>query len=468
MKRGSRFALACVASLGLLAAACTAEETDTESTEAAVSVTDAPSSTVAPSTDPTDTATTDTATTDTAATGDTTPAELPPLEGSTTGITDDTIKIGYLGADFGDLAAVGLAPELGDQPAVMQALVDDINANGGIAGRQIELKVEMYPGLSTAEQRQAACLSVTQDFGAAVVVIGASAGRDLVTCVSVVNETLTLGVVSMDKALFAEAEGRLFSSLMSWDRVFLGLAQGMGDEGLLDGRTVGVVSSESRGEVNDTIESVLIPALEAGGAEVPEFVVLPCPDGDNDCEQHEAAIQRLKDAEVEVVVNLASPTGGPVLVQAAANLGYEPQWATAGEATTKTVGQFYAGVPDAWNGAFGVSAPTVGVTTDQGLACLEVLSAAGLDYAPADDAAGFSAGNCGWLVTLQRAGEIAGPELNQATLIRAIESLGEIPTVYEIGTVSADQHDVANALDVADFDASAGQFVFRNTPFDVE
>ena len=35
---------------------------------------------------------------------------------STEGLTDDTIKIGVIGADFGALAEAGLAPDLGDQP----------------------------------------------------------------------------------------------------------------------------------------------------------------------------------------------------------------------------------------------------------------------------------------------------------------------------------------------------------------
>src|SRR5215213_7289518 len=62
-----------------------------------------------------------------------------PLEGSTRGLTDDTIKIGFIGADFGALAEAGIAPDLGDQKKTIQAFVDDINDDGGIAGRQVVL-----------------------------------------------------------------------------------------------------------------------------------------------------------------------------------------------------------------------------------------------------------------------------------------------------------------------------------------
>ena len=115
-----------------------------------------------------------------------------PLEGSTVGLTDDTIKIGYLGADFGALAEIGLAPDLGDQSKIVQSVVDEINDNGGIGGRQIELKLLLVDGTAGPEVGQAACIEMTEDFGAFAVILGPAMSRDIARCTAVTNETLTI------------------------------------------------------------------------------------------------------------------------------------------------------------------------------------------------------------------------------------------------------------------------------------
>ncbi len=61
------------------------------------------------------------------------------VTGPAPGVTDDTIKIGVTYVDTASLKAVGLNFDLGDYVATYQALVDDINAGGGINGRQLEV-----------------------------------------------------------------------------------------------------------------------------------------------------------------------------------------------------------------------------------------------------------------------------------------------------------------------------------------
>src|SRR5687768_10787166 len=68
---------------------------------------------------------TDTGDTDTGDTTESTAPEVP--QGSTKGITDDTIKIGFIGADFSALEETGLVPVLGDQEKIVNSIVEDIN-----------------------------------------------------------------------------------------------------------------------------------------------------------------------------------------------------------------------------------------------------------------------------------------------------------------------------------------------------
>src|SRR5689334_22461614 len=80
----------------------------------------------------------DTASDETTADGGSTPQTFP--SGPAPGVTDDTIKVGV---EFVDLEAIGDIATLdhGDYEAAYQAMFDQINADGGINGRQIEATI---------------------------------------------------------------------------------------------------------------------------------------------------------------------------------------------------------------------------------------------------------------------------------------------------------------------------------------
>lgn len=390
--------------------------------------------------------------------------------GSTKGLTDDTIKIGVIGADFGALAAAGLAPDLGDQPKIVQSIVDEINADGGIGGRQVEVRLKLVDGVAGPEEGQAACLEMTQDFGAFAVVLTPAISRNVARCTAVTNETLTLGPTGFDESLYEEAEGRLFTAgsdtSMSTNRQYAAWAQLMDAEGVLDGKTIGVVTAEQTPEFVAAAEDSLIPELEALGHEVAVNIPLPCPEGDTDCDQHEVAVQQMKDAGVDFVFMAAANITGPTLVQAAENLDFHPAWAANGNQVTDTVSQFFASVKDAWDGAIGTS--TVFALpddlTEAAHRCNEVVTErSGESYEPGSDAFGFAAVLCLVVQLLDAAGDdIDAAELGRASMIRGIEDLGEVTlNAGPPGSLSADKHDAGDHVFLADFSAAAEEFVQR-------
>jgi ABC-type branched-subunit amino acid transport system substrate-binding protein len=392
-------------------------------------------------------------------------------EGSTTGLTDDTLRIGFIGADFGALAEAGLVPDLGDQPKIVQSVVDQVNEDGGIDGRQVELKVTLVDGTAGAEAAQAACVEMTQDFQAFAVILAPSLSRDTARCTSVTNGTLTLGATGFDPDLYEEAEGRLFTAgsdtSMSTTRQYQGWAQLMDEEGVLDGKTIGVVTAEQSPEFVAAAEDGLIPALESLGHEVAVNVTLPCPEGDTDCDQHEAAVQEMKDAGVDVVFMAAANLTGPTFLQAAKNLDFHPQWVANGNQVTDTVSQFFESVKDEWDGAVGTSTVFAEIDdlSDAAYDCNETIEAqSGEAYEPGSDAFGFAASVCLLFRTVATAGnEVAAADLNQATMIEAIEGLGEVElNAGPSGTLSADKHDAGDYLFLADYSAAAGEFVQRD------
>lgn len=389
--------------------------------------------------------------------------------GSTTGLTDDTISIGYIGADFGALAQAGLAPDLGDQPKIIQAVVDEINEGGGIAGRQIDLRLTLVDGAAGDEAGQAACLEMTQDFEAFAVIVAPAIGRETARCTAVTNGTLTLGATGFDQAVYDEAEGRLFTAgsdtSMSTTRQYRGWGRIMHEQGLLEGRTIGVVTDEQSPEFVAAAEEGLIPTLEDLGYEA-LHITLPCPEGDFDCDQQEAAVQQMKDAGVDFVFMAAANLVGPTFVQAADNLGFAPQWAANGNQVTDTVADFFESVKGAWDGAIGTS--TV-FALDEDLTpaaheCNQVVEArSGEVYAPGSDAFGFAAVNCLLFRALEAAGQSVEPaDLDQARMIAALEGLGEIGlNAGPPGSLGPDKHDAGDHLFLADYRADVGEFVQR-------
>lgn len=392
-------------------------------------------------------------------------------EGSTTGLTDDTLKIGFIGADFGPLAEAGLAPDLGDQPKIVESVVDGINEDGGIAGRQVEARVTLVDPTGGPEAAQAACVEMTQDFEAFVIIVAPSISRDTARCAAVTNTTLTLGATGFDPDLYEEAEGRLFTAgsntSMNTTRQYEGWAQMLDDEGLLDGKTIGVVTAEQSPEFVAAAEDGLVPTLEGLGHEVAVNVTLPCPEGDADCDQQEAAVQEMKGAGVDFVFMAAANLTGPTFLQAAKNLDFHPEWAANGNQVTDTVSKFFESVADEWDGAVGTSTVFAEVDdlTDSAYACNETIEAnSGEAYEPGSDAFGFAASSCILFDTLADAGaEVEPADLNQATMIEAIEGLGEVElNAGPPGSLSADKHDAGDYLFLADYSAGEGEFVQRD------
>ena len=223
-----------------------------------------------------------------------------------------------------------------------------------------------------------------------------------------------------DEALYEEAEGRLFSTgsetSMSTDRQYEGWASLLEDAGELEGKTIGVVTAEQSPEFPAAVESGLVPTLEDLGHEVVVNVNLPCAEGDRDCDQHEAAIQQMKDAGVDFVFMAAPTLVGPAVVQAAVNLDFHPQWAANGNQVTDTVSMFFEGVKDEWDGAIGVSTVFAQIDdlSDEAHACNDIITErSGEDYEPGSDAFGFASVNCITMQMLQRAAEEHRPRRGQ-------------------------------------------------------
>ena len=199
------------------------------------------------------------------------------LTASWRGVTADTITIGVSMLNFELLADMGLVRAgWGDQQGVFQALVDDLNANGGILGRRLEAVYDVYSPIS-AEDAERACTVLTQDnevFAVVLGFVGPLAGTADPCFVGTNNTPLVGGEHTPDEV--AQARAPWFNVEPSTEDQTSTLIDLLIQTGRADGARVFVVSHQSA--IGD--EPVVVEALEARGIEVVGNAVLDANDGD--------------------------------------------------------------------------------------------------------------------------------------------------------------------------------------------
>ena len=393
-----------------------------------------------------------------------------PVKGSTTplqGVTDDEITVSMLSVDLGMLADQGLAPDIGNPAKVAQAVVDDINAKGGVAGRKLVLKshvLDANSALINPQLGQSDCIAATEQDKPAAVIVSAALPSSLVRCVSVTHPVLSMTMNQWDDTLYKDGEGRIFSccagTSIRMNRVYKAWPGLMVDAGALKkGDRVGIISQQPGGvstDNRDAIENALLPSLEKVGAKVVGAAELPCPESSQTCAQHQAAIQKLKDAKAKVVFLTASNLAAATTVQAAKDLDYHPTWVTIGDNTTNTVANFFEPVKGEWDGAYGVAASFTDASDDSA-ACNRIADKAGVTFPKGSDGYFFTALTCLQVKVLAEAlGTIDG-SLTQAKLIAALEKVDPVPTTAgPEGTFGPEKHDASNNVYLARYSAASG------------
>lgn len=254
------------------------------------------------------------------------PATLP-------GVTRTTITIGVLAADpqaNTTLENAGFgAASLGDEPASWRAMADEINARGGVGGRQVKLVFHLVNlSDSPSTQGQAACERFTQDHTVALVLSGyyySSAH----TCLSRKGVPVLLGTnYGVDSAL-AEAS----RTVVAWatpllDRLAATLPGAFRQQGKLKpGTTAGIFVTDAPAFTRSA--SALEAALTRQGVKVVTQTVRDSDSGDYGAAAGDAsaAVLRFSSAGVTEVLFLTHNAFEPtLLMNAASSQRYKPTY----------------------------------------------------------------------------------------------------------------------------------------------
>jgi hypothetical protein len=238
MRRSIALMLVVVVVVGLVSAACSSGDDAGETPESSAT---------------TEASSTDSAGTDT---GGTEEAAAAP------GVTDDTIKIGFTYLDLSEIGEI-IDVNHGPYDQHMQALVDDLNANGGISGRMVEVTSIPFDPVG-AEAQQAVCLEFTED-EQVFAVLGSVRG-DNVLCYTEQHDTVAVTADFMTDERRARSVAPYVTAAASSERVLTSFVDTAVDQGLLEGKTVAVHSTEPANHA--LVTDLVVPQLEAAGIDV--------------------------------------------------------------------------------------------------------------------------------------------------------------------------------------------------------
>lgn len=396
------------------------------------------------------------------------PTPIPVPEGSTVGITDDTIKVAILRSDSKSLEEAGILPDTGDIPRNYEVFAKEVNDRGGAGGRNIEIVFHAYPPGASATDQQAACIAATEDDQVAIVHFVGGVAAETVLCATEGHERIAYMLSGiLPQEIYDRSNGRLFSQSMTTERL-MGAWPTLADaQGLLEGRTLGLM----RGDIgeHEVAAGVLREALADIGYELADEVALPC-EGTS-CSQLDIGMERMQAANVDTVFNLLPPSPFGITVFLSAQGGWEPQWLVSDienlvyASVAQAVYQRNAD-PTLFYGLYGLSYGLDRLSPDDHtIECNAVFTeVTGIEYDIDENEDAWSAvgSTCLFIKNLEAAAnwsqETYGT-VNQTTLIQGFESLTDYRLGDITGSWSPTKHDAPDVITLKEYRADCACWV---------
>jgi ABC-type branched-subunit amino acid transport system substrate-binding protein len=245
----------------------------------------------------------------------------------------------------------------------------------------------------------------------------------------------------LSREFFQRAGGRLASLGMVGERMMLNLAAEFDGNGLLDGRTIGIVSSDLPNFVKP-VEGVFVPELRRRGHKVADVARLSTWPGSQG--QIPLAVQRMRAAGVDAVINVEAFPNFTQFVQTAEGQGWRPRYFTA-EYVGMTSDFEVQAMPESFDGAVAMTSKSSADWRDNvpepahDVACRETYERATGESIPRNNG---DASNSEYSVTLQLCGitkvftaaaQAAGPNLTRGSYVEAMQRLGPMEAAFYFG-----------------------------------
>ena len=385
------------------------------------------------------------------------------LTASDRGVTPGAISLAFLLVDLGGVSQVGFSvpgydPET--QKRYVMAFVDNVNAGGGVLGRKIDPKFFSYDPTNPSSG-QAACRAATQDHAVfAAVDTGSALDFPGQLCFTEQNRTplIEFGGFGTTQEMYAKSAGRLITVLPSGVRSLANTAHELVNQGLLEGKRIGIVDRDFPGTVQ-TVTDGMVATLERLGHEVTYRADLSSDNGVA-ASQIPVAVQQMRANGVDAVMLLMDFITATEFVQTADRSGYTPDY---------FVSDFGAMTNDIVLSAMPASFRAVGITTmrtgewraefpepEIDAACQKIYAAStGDDVSRSDNNYAGSLQACGMIDLFLQAAVRAGPKLTRDAWVASMQRVGAI-AYPNFGGVSftAGKFDGADPIRMLVFEAS--------------
>jgi hypothetical protein len=380
------------------------------------------------------------------------PAEAP--KATDDGITADSIAITHIRVTLEDLASLGFAIPIGDPVDQAKRYVGLVNDRcGGINGRKLKLSLVEAPPLAPSGQdpasvAQAACIQATEDDHAVFAFSGSGwGGQGGAACVTGAHDTVYLTTYNISQEDLAGADNRLYSFTLSSADGLTYLARRLVSQGVLEGKTIGVVMPDGPGDP-EIVEQGLLDPLDEMGVKVKRVDTIGCAGGNSCTAGVIESVQGMIADGVDVLFPLLNVISLPGYLNEMVTQGVKPGQiqmyqsgynAQSGDLVSSKVvtfggakaGALYNGTVIVANGATGAFRLPGFEPDPYGAMCnREYQEAGGPKYSAVDPATnsayGATVGMCTFIRTIARAIEAAGPNPTRKDLAAAVEGLGAL------------------------------------------
>jgi ABC-type branched-subunit amino acid transport system substrate-binding protein len=350
------------------------------------------------------------------------------------GITPDRIVVGIPVPDTSALGdtegGVQFGETLGDFRAQYQAGIDELNAKGGVNGRQVVAEYRLYKAGDLDDMR-AACVYLTEQ-KKVFAVLGGFFG-DPILCVTEQHHTLMLAQASEPDDFYARSQGMFFSITASKDRILGDLAASLHRDGALRGRTIGVLDQEGIDAI--PVDRTLLPQLERLGYDVAYHARIANDVGAAQS-QIPLEVQRMRGAGVDTVIVASGLIRATVFIQEAQNQRWRPQYLLSDFASGST-DVYTLAMPDSFEGALAYTSFRTGEgragrpEAAHDAACREVYERRTGERLDRKTIEYFYAVTACGIVDLFGRGMVgAGPNPTRASLSQALQDLGTFDVPY--------------------------------------
>lgn len=250
-----------------------------------------------------------------------------PLEATDRGITEESISFVHLRTTLEDLESLGFATDVGDPTKMFETFVWYVNnVCGGVHGRQIDLSLIEVPvtGSDVDALRNAACIEATEDRDAVLVLNSTGFSGPANLCFAEQDpKAAFVSSQSLPLEYLERGEDRLVTLALAAEESLQFLAQAVLAEGLLEGKTVGVIGSDLPGEGGSVVER-FVSDLRDAGVNVAVYDTIGCAGGLMCTGGTTESVSSLIEKNVDVLFPTLNTLSLPNYIGEMVRQGFEP------------------------------------------------------------------------------------------------------------------------------------------------